>query len=187
MAQRPATGFGPGSAGRLSARSRELQEKRKQLQRLREQHEQRMRIQQYEDEQRMRATPNTSAGGGGDGEVGDSGFPPELDGLLRSALRHGLTTEGNIDVMRRHIASGRFDHDHYIQLWSSRVAAHVGDGGGSSRQHSSGSARRARGLPDIPPRDPGADERRRGGGWVDMPPRDPPCKRSLPSAVLSLE
>ena len=45
----------------------------------------------------------------------------ELEELFAEALRQQVTTVGSIDSMRRHIKTGRFTPDHYIDMWRTRL------------------------------------------------------------------
>ena len=45
----------------------------------------------------------------------------ELDELLRTALRLGLTSPHACAMMRGHIEAGRFTVGHYLSLWRPRV------------------------------------------------------------------
>ena len=46
----------------------------------------------------------------------------ELEELFAEALRQQVTTVGSVDTMRRHIQTGRFTPDHYIEMWRARLA-----------------------------------------------------------------
>ena len=75
------------------------------------------------------AEHETRFGGGGDAPAPAAASPTgapvgklgELEKLFAEALRQQVTTVGSVDSMRKHIQTGRFTPDHYIEMWRTRL------------------------------------------------------------------
>jgi hypothetical protein len=46
----------------------------------------------------------------------------ELNRIFRKAMALGLTTKEAVKRMKRHVENGRFSPEHYLEMWSGRIA-----------------------------------------------------------------